>query len=183
MEQSINTAAVLTAVSRMGDQDTLNLLPPSAAIMWSPTISNVLSGVLSGELSSVTLDELMHSFAGYYIQQECLHAKKNWFNDQRWSLMLEQRHLMVWKHRLTLEGNYHAVCWASLVFDHSLCALYWASLKASWAFSSCRGRCCLVKSRNPGQDSQDWPSSSHHILQDYQSRNSHSHSLDIAKKL
>ena len=57
MEQSINTAAVLTAVSRMGDQDTLNLLPPSAAIMWSPTISNVLSG----ELSSVTLDELMHS--------------------------------------------------------------------------------------------------------------------------
>ena len=61
MEQSINTAAVLTAVSRMGDQDTLNLLPPSAAIMWSPTISNVLSGVLSGELSSVALDELMHS--------------------------------------------------------------------------------------------------------------------------
>ena len=61
MEQSINTAAVLTAVSRMGDQDTLNLLPHSAAIMWSPTISNVLSGVLSGELSSVTLDELMHS--------------------------------------------------------------------------------------------------------------------------
>ena len=37
VEQSINTAAVLTAVSRMGDQDTLNLLPP-AAIMWSPTI-------------------------------------------------------------------------------------------------------------------------------------------------
>ena len=95
--------------------------------------------------------------------------------------MLEQRHLMIWKHRLTLEGNYHAVCWASLVFDHSLCALYWASLKASWAFSSCRGRCCLVKSRNPGQDSQDWPSSSHHILQDYQSRNSHS--LDITKKI
>ena len=37
VEQSINTAAVLTAVSRMGDQDTpLNLLP-TAAIMWSQT--------------------------------------------------------------------------------------------------------------------------------------------------
>lgn len=49
--------------------------------------------------------------------------------------------------------------------------LHW---KASRAFSSCRGRRRLMKSRNPGTDSQDSPFSSlNHILQD-QSRNSHS---------